>query len=215
MKNLLYKELRLAVHPAFYLILLAGVLLLIPHWPYLIAMMYLFFIVVPNLFQLSKASNDIGFTVMLPVRKRDIVKARLCTIMLLECLQVVTAVPFALLNSRLYPAGNDMIDANIAFFALTLMMYGLFNGVYFPMFYKTGYKVGAPILAATCVAVLFAAVAETLVQVLPGAAYVLDGISAEALVRQIPVLALGIAIFALLNWLGYRGAAKRFENVDL
>jgi hypothetical protein len=215
MKNLLYKELTLVINPLFYLVALTGALLLIPQWPYLIAMMYFFFITVPNVFQTGKAANDIGFTVMLPVRKRDVVKARLYAIAFLELVQIAVAVPFAALNNALYPEGNFLIDINIAFFGLTFVMYGLFNLVFFPMFYRTAYKMGGAIIASISVAMLFAAAAETLAQVLPGAASLLDGIGQTAQVSQLPVLAAGIAVFVLLNWLAYRVSARRFERVDL
>jgi hypothetical protein len=215
MKNLLYKELKLVINPLFYLIALTGVLLLIPQWPYLIAMMYFFFITVPNVFQTGKVANDIGFTVMLPVRKSDVVKARLYAIAFLELVQIAVAVPFAILNNALYPQGNFMIDANIAFFGLTFAMYGLFNLVFFPMFYRTAYKMGGAIIASILAAVLFATAAETMALMIPSAASVLDGISQAALVRQLPVLAVGIAVFAVFSWLAYRVSARRFERVDL
>ena len=87
------------------------------------------------------------------------------------------------------------MDVNFAFFGLTFAMYGLFNLVFLPMFYKTAYKLGVPIIAAICAAVLFAGAAETAALILPGAAAVLDGISPEALARQLPVLAAGMAVF--------------------
>ena len=215
MKNLLYKELMLVVHPLFYLVPLTGALLLIPQWPYFVAMMYFFFITVPNVFQTARTANDIGFTVMLPVRKRDVVKARLYTVVFLEQVQIAVAAPFAALNNALYPEGNFLLDAGIAFFGLTFAMYGLFNLVFLPMFYKTAYKLGVPIIAAICACVLFAGAAETIALIVPGAAAVLDGIGPQALARQLPVLAAGIALFALLSWLAYRVSARRFERVDL
>lgn len=214
MKNLLYKELMLVVHPLFYLVPLTGVLLLIPQWPYFVAMMYFFFMTIPNVFQTARTANDIGFTVMLPVRKRDVVKARFYTVVFLELVQIAAA-PFAALNNALYPQGNFLMDVNFAFFGLTFAMYGLFNLVFLPMFYKTAYKLGVPIIAAICAAVLFAGAAETAALILPGAAAVLDGISPEALARQLPVLAAGMAVFVLLSWLAYRASVRRFERVDL
>ena len=68
---------------------------------------------------------------------------------------------------------------------------------------------------AICAAVLFAGAAETAALILPGAAAVLDGISPEALARQLPVLAAGMAVFVLLSWLAYRASVRRFERVDL
>ncbi len=215
MKNLLYKEFRLVVNPLYYLVSLTAALLLIPQWPYFIAMMYLFFITVPNLFSGSKSQNDIGFTVMLPVRKGDVVRARVLAIVVLEMVQLAASVVFAVLNVALYRMENFLLDPNVAFFGLTFVMYGLFNLIYFPMFYKTPYKTGIPTLTAVTVTILFALGVEMAVLFLPEVKHALDGISGEALLRQLPVLAAGIAVFGLLTWLGCRLSVKRFEKVDL
>ena len=215
MKNLMYKEFRLVVHPLYYLVALTGVLLLIPQWPYFIALMYFFFIAVPNIFAGGKASNDIGFSVMMPVRKRDVVMARMMVIVILELASIAVASVFAALNITLYQAQNFLLDPNIAFIGLVFVMYGLFNVVFFPMFYKTAYKIGLPIITAVIATVLFATAAEMQNLLSPAAAGVLDGISGDALVRQLPVLAAGIAVFALLTWLACRVSVKRFEKVDL
>ena len=215
MRNLLYKEFRLVINPLYFLITLSGALLLIPQWLYFIAMMYFFFFVVPNIFTFAKSQNDIGFTVMLSVRKRDVVGARVLSVTILELTQIVSAVVFSVFSRALYPGGNFMIDANNAYLGGVLAMYGLFNVVFFSMHYKSAYKVGLPLLAAVMVSVLFAAVIEALVLAVPAAAYVLDGISGEALVRQLPVLAAGIVIYVLLTWLAYKLSVKRFEKVDL
>ena len=215
MKNLLYKEFRLVVNPMYYLVSLTAALLLIPQWPYFIAMMYLFFITVPNLFTGSKSQNDIGFTVMLPVRKGDVVRARILTIVALELIQLAASVVFAVLNVSLYRTENFLLDPNIAFFGLSFVMYGLFNVIYFPMFYKTPYKTGFPTTIAVIATILFAGAVETAVLLLPRVKHILDGISGDALIRQLPVLAGGIAVFALLTWLASRASVKRFEKVDL
>ena len=215
MKNLLYKEFRLVIHPMYYLVMLTGALLLIPQWPFFIALMYFFFILIPNIFTGAKAQNDIGFSVMMPVRKRDVVGARILAMVLLELANIAVAAVFAALNIALYGAGNFLLDPNIAFFGLSFVMYGLFNAVFFPMFYKTAYKVGVPLLAAVALIVLFALGVEMTVLLWPGAAYALDGISTPELARQLPVLAAGIGVFALLTWLAWRVSVKRFEKVDL
>lgn len=215
MSNLLYKEFRLAIHPLFFLILLSSALLLIPQWVYFVAMMYLFFIAIPNIFTDAKAKNDIGFTVMLPIRKRDVVKARVLSITILELLQIGLAAVFVTINMALYPNGNFMIDANIAYLGCVFVMYGIFNAVFFPMFYKNAYKIGWPLLAALTASILFATAIETLVLSMPAAAHILDGISGEALLRQLPVIAAGIVLFALLTVLAYKKSAKNFEKVDL
>ncbi len=215
MKDLLYKEFRLVINPLFFLVLLFSALLLIPQWVYFVAMLYFLFIAVPNIFANAKAVNDISFTVMLPIRKRDVVKARVLSITVLELLQIALAAVFVTINMALYPNGNFMIDANIAYLGCVFVMYGIFNAIFFPMFYRSAYKIGWPILIAVTASMLFAAAIETLVLSIPAAAHILDGISGDALLRQLPVMAIGIVFFVLLTMLAYKKSAKNFERVDL
>jgi hypothetical protein len=215
MKNLLYKEFRLVVNPLCYLTVLFGALLLIPQWVYFVAMLYLFFFIVPNVFTNAKAINDTGFTMMLPVRKRDIVKARVVSIATLELIQVVSAAFFAILNMSFYPYGNFLLDANIAYLGCVFIMFGIFNAIFFPIFYRTAYRIGWPLACALTATILFAFAVEALIIFVPEAKYVLDGISGDALMRQLPVLGAGILLFALLTALAYRKSADNFEKVDL
>ncbi len=62
---------------------LLGVLLLIPDYPYFIAVMYAF-ISIPVTFVVCKDQKDIYFSVLLPVRKKDVVKARFVSVVAIE-----------------------------------------------------------------------------------------------------------------------------------
>lgn len=212
MKNLLYKEFHLVIHPLFFLVILFGGLLLIPEWAYFIALMYFFWITVPNVFTFSKAQNDIGFSAMLPVRRDDIVKARMMSIVILEVLQILVTAIFAVINLNIYPKGNFLLDTNATFIGCAFIMYAIFNVIFFPMFYKTAYKVGLPIIAALATAMLFAAGIELLIIFVP-ALKPLDG--KETIAAQLPVLAAGIITFVLLNIAALKVSVKRFENVSL
>jgi small-conductance mechanosensitive channel len=212
MKNLLYKEFALSIHPLFFLVPLLGALVLIPNWPYFIAMMYFMFISVPNIFMTGRAQNDITFSVLLPVRKRDVVGARVMSVVILELLSVAVTVVFAFVNAALYEKGNDLLDANVAFFGLTLIMYGLFNVIFLPMFYKTAYKLGLPLIASITVAVVYAFVVESVIQAVPAAA-VLDGRTPTP--AQWVTLAVGIIFYALTTFAAYRASARRFAHIDL
>ena len=105
MNKLLYKELKLAWHPAMFLFYLCGALLLIPSWLYFIAFGYLF-IAINSEYFLDKSNNDILFTAALPVRKRDIARSKTIFMAVIELLQIVVAIPFAIINSQIYPMGN-------------------------------------------------------------------------------------------------------------
>jgi len=212
MKNLLYKEFHLSIHPAYFLMPAFGVLLLIPHWPYFIALMYFFFISVPNIFNNNKAQNDIGFSATLPIRRADIVKARVTSIMILELLQILVASIFVFIKMTLFQTENFLLDANIAFIGFTFMMFGIFNVIYLPMFYKTADKIGWPIIVSFSATFLFSAVIEVIILLVP-AAKILDG--KAHLSAQLIVLGIGLLTFFLLSYEANRLSIKRFEKINI
>ncbi len=214
MKNLLYKEFKLVLHPGFYLVILTAALLIIPSWIYFVAMSYIYFIAISNLFGLSKTNNDTAFSIMMPVKKTDVVKARIISICFLELLNVVAAIPFAIINFMLYKGNNALMDPNLAFFGLVLIMYGIFNFMFFPSFYKTGYKLAWPLIKAMIIAVLFSAVVELLVFNIPFLHEALDSINPDMLIWKFLTLLAGIIIFVISNIFAFKLSAKRFERLE-
>ena len=215
MKNLIYKELRLSINPLFYLVTLLASLILIPNWVYFIAISYLLYIAVPNIFTTNKAQNDITFSVLLPVRKRDVVGARIFSIALLEVLQMAVAGLFCWLNHILYHNENFLLNPNAAYIGFGFMMFGVFNLVFFPMFYKTANKVGIPSLIAIAAATLFAAVVELVAALVPWAKSAFDTPNPATLGWKIGTLITGIIVFVVLTFFAYRASSKRFESIDL
>ncbi|PKO14605.1 MAG: hypothetical protein CVU39_14100 [Chloroflexi bacterium HGW-Chloroflexi-10] len=213
MKNLVYKEWRLAIHPTGYIFLLMGAMLLIPHYPYYVAFFYqtlgIFFI-----FMSGNTNNDVFFTTLLPVRKRDVVKARLSTVIGLELFQIIVAMPFAILRGKIAPAENMAgMDANLALFGLVFIMFGVFNVVFLPMFYRTAYKTGTPFMLATSVMTTVVLAAELVIQFTPSLKQALDTSTYTSM--QMIVLIVGMLIFAFLNLAAYRLSANAFERLDL
>ena len=94
-------------------------------------------------------------------------------------------------------------------------MFGVFNILFFPMLYKTAYKLAVPLIVSLAGILIFSFGIELLVVFVPAVTRVLDGISRDALIGQIPVLLSGIAAFALLTWLSIRISVSRFERVNL
>lgn len=215
MKNLLYKEFKLAINPMFYLLALLGALLLIPSWPYFISLMYVFFITISNIFITAKAHNDVTFSLMLPVRRNDIVKARFLSIIAIEMLHIVVAVIFAIIHNKIYSHENFLLEPNVAFFGFALIMYAIFNFIFFTMFYKTGYKVGIPAILANFAAVIFATSVETIIVLSPTLNMALDGTNETMLIWKLLTLALGIVIFIVSSIQAYKISAKRFELLNL
>jgi len=214
MSNLLYKEFRLNIHPLFYLTTLLGALILIPGWLYFIALMYVFFITITNIMSNGKSQNDIGYCSMLPIRRKDIVKARIMSIHIIELLHIAVAVVFAIINKKLY-VYNFFLEPNAAFFGFGFIMYGIFNVIFFPMFYKTGHKIGLPAIVSITAAVLFAIAVELGVLLVPKLNYALDNPAPETLIWKLVTLAVGILFFIVTGIISYKLSAKRFEKLGL
>ncbi|MBI9106166.1 MAG: ABC-2 transporter permease [Spirochaetales bacterium] len=217
MRSLIYKDFKLSINWFFFIIMpfLTGALFLIPQWPFFIALMYFFFITVPNVFATYNSQNDFGFAIMMPVSKNDIVKGKISSFIIIELIHLLTGAIFAFIHVKLYGIDNFMLDLNFAFFGIAFMMFALFNIVFFPIYFKSAYKYGIPTIAANVAAILFAAAVELLVLFNPVFRNFLEGRSPEMKVLQIIILIAGIGIFALFNFIAYKMSAKRFENIDL
>lgn len=215
MKNLLYKEMRLALHPTNILFIPLAMMLFIPNYPYLVVMFYtclgIFFMC-----QFGRENNDVFFTLTLPVEKRRAVLARITTACMLEIGEIIACVPIALIKVKLTTARNyaDM-DVNIALFALAFMMFGLFNIVFFPGYYKNVKKVGKPFVFGSVAVFAFIGVEITLCYAAPFFKNRLDTPDPQYIAEKLVLLAVGIAAFFLLTLAAYKLSAKRFERQDI
>ncbi len=213
MKDLLYKEFKLALHPSVLIFPLLGALLLVPSYPYFIAFCYVF-IGFANTFMIGRGNQDILFSVSLPVRKRDIVKARFATFIVIELIHIVIAIPFAILGAKLNPQGNTVgMDGNYAFFGLLFIMYAIFNTIFLTKFYKTGYKIAMGMFLACTAVTLYIIAIEISVHIFEPFK-TLDTLSGH-MTEQLIVLIGGILIFILSNVFAYKISARNFEKVDL
>lgn len=210
MRTLLYKQLRLVCHPMTPVFCMFGVMLMIPNYPLTVVWFYvmlgLFFT-----FLNMREQKDIYYSAILPIRKRDTVKAACLFTALIELTSLVIAVPFAVWRAHTSIGGNLVgVDANVTLFGFALMLYALFNAILLCSFYKTAYQVGTAFLKAIIPTSLLMLVMEISVHI-PALAW-LDGYDTA---RQLPVLAVGAVIYAAGWPLTFRRAAALYEKVDL
>lgn len=215
MKNLIIKEFKLSVHPTNYLFLALAAMLLIPNYPYYVVFFYqtlgIFFI-----FLNGNTNNDIFFTTLLPIRKSDVIKARFYTVIICELLQIFVSIPFVIMRYYLIKQQNMAgMEANAALFGLVLIMFGIFNTVFLPMFFKTGYKTGVPFWAACFAMMVFVVVAEIIINIFSVCKTALDTIDKVYFLQQMAVLFIGIFIFALLTGYGFFQSKMLFNKLDL
>lgn len=164
----------------------------------------------------GRENHDIEYSLQLPVRKAQLVYARILYSTILEVLQFVIAIPFAILRTKLIPAGNDVgMDANIALFGLSLLMMGLFNALFFPRYYRDPSKIGGAFVVASAAVFLYISVAETLTHTAPFFRNQLDTPDPAFLSAKLAVLAVGIVAFTALTFWAAHRSAQRFVQLDL
>ena len=214
MKTLLYKQLRLVCHPMTPLFCLFGVMVLIPNYPYTV----IFFYVTLGLFFTflnMREQKDIYYSALLPVPKRDTVKAGCLFVTLTELASLVLLALFSVLAVHLQPGKDNLVglDPNITLLAAGLLIYAVFNAVFLPSFYANGYKVGTAYLKAVLPTAAVMAVCEALPH-FPRLTW-LDELDPAAQLRQLPLLVGGILIYAGGMALTLRASEKVYEKVDL
>ena len=212
-KYLIKKEFLLSAHPMTYVFMFFGVMLLIPSYPYYITFFYvtlgLFFS-----FMNGRENRDLYFDAILPVSKKDTVRAKTAFVWIVEIIAVVFSVPFAFITQKINPNGSNLagIEANVAFYGLSLIMLAVFNAVFLCSFFKTAYKVGKSFLFACIPTALFIAAAEA-ADHMPVIGDFLEGKGGQLV--QLPVLFVGIAVFTVSYFAVNKQCAKIFEKVDL
>ena len=102
------------------------------------------------------------------------------------------------------------LNANVTLFACGLMLFAVFNAVFLLSFYRTSYKVGVSFVKACIVMAVAAFIMEAAVH-FPA----LSRFNGYDLACQLPLLAAGLVIWCGSWPLIFRGAAARYEKVDL
>ena len=216
MKELLYKEFKLATHPTLYIFLLLSAMVLIPSYPYYVAFMYMCLAMFFTFLQ-GRETNDLFFTAMLPVRKKDVVTARVVMVCLFQLAMLFLSLPFAVLSVKINPNGYNAagIELNAAFYGLVFLMFGGYNLCFLPGFYKTGRKLGKPLLLGVTFLILFMFAAESAAQYIPTPVSAYLDVPGPAFSTQWPVLALGVLCWVGLTVLAWQLSVRRFERLDL
>lgn len=214
MKALLYKQFRLVCHPMALIFCLFGIMVLIPNYPYTV----IFFYVMLGLFFTFlniREQKDIYYSALLPVPKRDTVKAGCAFVVIIEVLSLVVLIPCSLLAVHLQPGKDNLVglDPNLALLAAGFLLYAVFNGVFLPSFYANGYKVGMAFINAVIPTTLVMMVLEALPH-FPALTW-LDDLDAATQVRLLPALIASVLLYAGGMAFTFWASAQRYEKVDL
>lgn len=164
--------------------------------------------------QFARENSDAFYTATLPIKKRHVVKSKCLLFVSIEIAQLIICIPFSIIRLWTLPDGNPVgIEANVAYFGFGLIVYAIFNFLYLTVLFQSAYQVGKAFVIAIIPATAIIALMEYSVH-LPSFTW-LDSLQTGDLIRQLPILGIGILIYIVGNILTYRVASKRFEHVDL
>ncbi len=217
MRNVLRKEMRLSASVLSYLFILFGLMFFLPGYPVLCGAFFVTLGIFQS-FQTAREANDIVFSALLPIAKRDIVKGKYLFVCLIEgcallLMVLAVALRMTVLSESVVYRGNALMNANFFALGMACVIFGLFNGIFVGGFFKTAYKFARPFVCFIIACFLVIFTAEALHHV-PGLEK-LNAFGADDMALQLILFVAGIFIFLLITSLSCRRACERFERIDL
>ena len=217
MRNILLKECKLSASPLSFLFILFGLMFFLPGYPVLCGVFFVTLGIFQS-YQNAREANDMVFSALLPISKRDVVKGKylftaaieLCGILLMAAAVVVRMTVLA--DAPVYRS-NALMNANLFALGMAFVGFGLFNLIFVGGFFKTAYKFAGPFVGYIIAAFLMICIAETLHHV-PGFAF-LNAFGTEHFAVQVLLLGIGAAFYLAVTVLSCKKACKRFEKIDL
>ena len=216
MRNILFKECKLSASILSFLFILFGLMFLLPGYPILCSEFFVTLGIFQS-FQAARESNDIVYSALLPIAKKDVVKGKYLFVCMIEAASLVLM--FAAILVRMTGFGdavyrqNVLMNANLFALGAAMVLFGLFNWIFVAGFFKTAYKFARPFVTYIIVVFVMIGVFEALHHI-PGLES-LNAFGAEHLGLQLAMLCAGFVLFALMTGIAYHTACKRFETIDL
>lgn len=233
MKALIYKEFKLAMHPICYLfVALFPLMILIPSYPIAVGFIYVL-ASYPILFlgaNKGQQSNDLLYSVLLPVRKKDIVLARIITVVTMQLASI-------LIMSALYPAALAIntaiaqsveaqkaageavkapsipglgLNSYVLILAIAIIGYSIADLIFLPIYYKKGKWIVMPTLLTILTFITYLGITTIALPYIPG----LEILNNLSIGIQFIALAVAILISVFVHILVYKISSSRLEKVD-
>ena len=216
MKKLFYKEMKLSANPLSYWFITFSAMAMLPRYPILVGA---FFICLGmfHTYQQIREYDDITYTVMLPVKKQDVVTAKYLFVLFIEgtafiLCTLLTIIRMKVLGNSVPYVTNQLMNANAAYLGYVLIVFAAFNSIFLAGFFRTAYRIGKPFILFCVVGFIIIIIGETLHHI-PNLESLNDPASVSVL--QVAILVIGIFVFMLCTWVSYQKAVKDFEAIDL
>ena len=213
--KLLMKEWNLCMHPTGYIMLLCSALILVPGYPYGVTCFYMrlasFFICLT-----ARENHDAAYTLTLPVSRQDAVTARILFCAVLEAVDLLMMGVFILLKKAIGDTPNPAgLDAGLALIGDGMIVFALFNMVFFPIYYRDINKPGKAFAFAAAVVFAWIILEIAATYAVPFFRDVLDRPDPYYMQEKGLFTLGGLAVFLAGTGWSWKQSVRRFEEVDL
>ena len=219
MKALLYKEFKLAMHPMCYVFVFAfPIMILIPSFPISVGFIYILSCY-PVLFlgaNKGQQSNDLLYSTLLPVRKKDIVLARMFTVAFMQLAFILTMsalLPLAIWSHSFAPSAGIPLTGYVSTLAIAIIGYAIADLIFFPIYYKQGKSIVASTLLTILGFALYLMTFTVVLIYIPGLEGYKNFLTGNLLI-QFGLLLGSLIIYFLIHIAVYKISARRLEKVD-
>lgn len=217
MRNIIRKEMRLSASVLSYLFIAFGIMFLFPGYPILCGAFFVTLGIFQS-FQTAREANDIVFSALLPIAKRDVVKGKFLFVCFIELcsfflMAIVTVLRMTAMSEAQVYRNNALMNANPFALGMALLIFGLFNLIFVGGFFRTAHKFAKPFVSYIIAAFLIIGAGEA-VHHFPG----LEAVNAfgfEHILLQLVLFAAGAACYAVLTLIAFKSSCKNFEKIDL
>lgn len=216
MKKLFYKEMKLTANSLSYWFIAFSAMTMIPRYPILVGTFFICLGIFYT-YQQTREYDDITYTVMLPVKKQDVVTAKYLFVLFIEFIAFILCTLLTVIRMKV--SGNvapyaikELMNANVAYLGYIIIIFAIFNSIFLAGFFKTAYKIGKPFVIFCIVSSIVIVVGEVLHHI-PG----LESLNepSNLSIPQVVIFVIGVIIFILYTWFSYKKAIKDFEEIDL
>lgn len=217
MKQLLIKEFKLTSSPLTFFFLAFALMTMIPGYPILVGAFFLCLGIFYT-FQFAREYNDVIYTALLPVAKRDVVRARFAFVITIEGIGFIlstflTLVRMSILSESEPYVANPLMNANFIYLGAMLVIFALFHIIFVTGFFKTAFYYGKPFVIFVVAAFIVIGIMEILHHI-PGWE-MLNDCGFTHMGVQLGVLCFGILVYVVGTIFALRRSILVFERIDL
>ena len=218
MLNLIRKELALCMHPTAFIFLSFAALVFVPNYPYEV----IFFFSCLSVFfccMKTRENGDIAFSCSLPVKKEHIPLAKMLVVfglqgIILLLVGIIGAVKGAVLPEEQY-VNQAGISANLALVGNGAVLLGVFNLIFFPRYFKSPDKIGAPFVIGSVAVFLLIGVFIVLRWATPLYSITLNGLNSANTGAKVLACITCLLVYLFLTTMCCKFSMKNFVKVDI